>query len=164
MMRADVRPSRNHVLAVLARAAAWASVAAIIVVSVIPGGMRPHMMADKHHEHFVAYFLCAGWFCLRYPKLHQVVATGVMLAALSGLLEVVQSWIPGRTPSLADWVSSASGACCGLALAGVLWHLFATATTDVQHSRTITRRDRRTGEPGLPPQGAPGPCGDHAAE
>lgn len=151
-MRADAQSSSTQALALLVHALAWTSVGALIIVSVIPGEMRPHVMADKHYEHFAAYLLCAGWFGLRYRSFHQVVATGLMLATLSGFLEVIQAWVPGRTASLADWASSTSGAWCGLALAAIVRYLLAAATCWNRQKRCPDRLDqgqapRREGRP-----------------
>lgn len=102
--------------ATLVRAAAWLSLLGIIVLSVVPVGLRPHVMDDKHHEHFSAYFLCGCCLAVGYPKLRLVLASGLMLTVLPAILEIVQEWVPGRTPSMGDWLSSACGAWCGLAL------------------------------------------------
>ena len=98
----------------LFRAAAWLCVLGIMVVSLVPVALRPHIMADKHHEHFAAYLLCACCIALGYPRLRQVMASALILTALAAGLEFVQAWIPGRTPSVGDWASSAAGVCCGL--------------------------------------------------
>ena len=43
-----------------------------------------------------------------------MLASALIPTALSAGLEIVQAWIPGRTPSVGDWASSATGVCCGL--------------------------------------------------
>ena len=104
----------------LFRAATWLCLLGILVLSLVPVALRPHVMADKHHEHFVAYLLCACCIALGYPRLRQLMASALILTALAAALEIAQVWIPGRKPSVGDWASSAAGVCCGLALTGLV--------------------------------------------
>ena len=52
-----------------------------------------------------------------------MLASALIPTALSAGLEIVQAWIPGRTPSVGDWASSAAGVCCGL-LTGLAYLAF----------------------------------------
>jgi hypothetical protein len=66
----------------LFRAAALLCVLGIMVLSLVPVALRPHVMADKYHEHFAAYLLCACCIALGYPRLRQVMASALILTAL----------------------------------------------------------------------------------
>ncbi len=107
---------RRQVLLATIRVLAWFSLAAIVVLSVVPLGLRPHVMTDKHHEHFFAYLASGCCYALGYQRPPHMLATGVMLTVVSAVLEVIQHWIPGRTPGLGDWLASSLGAWCGIAL------------------------------------------------
>ncbi len=95
------------------RLAALLGVAAIVALSLVPGNWRPSIGLAKALEHFVAYFVVgavlrtafrAGW-----PHI-------CGLVAIAGMLEVAQDWIPGRNPSLIDFLGSSSGALLGFGL------------------------------------------------
>ncbi len=102
-------------LTMLARAAAWSAFAATIVLSVVPVGLRPHVMADKHYEHFTAYLIAAALFAMAYPRLREATSGALMLTICAGVLEIAQLWIAGRTSSLADFLFSTLGAWIGVA-------------------------------------------------
>jgi hypothetical protein len=98
----------------LSRMAAWLAVLAIIVLSVVPGSLRPHILGNGRAEHFVAYFITGGLFAIGYFRPMQQLASGVMLAICAGSLEFLQLWIPGRTANARDFAASTIGAWVGL--------------------------------------------------
>ncbi|WP_370644831.1 VanZ family protein [Microvirga sp. ACRRW] len=69
-------------------------------------------------EHALAYFGTATLFMLGYDKKGWETAVG--LIAYSGLLEVLQLLVPGRTANFADMLASGSGALFGVTLWAVL--------------------------------------------
>jgi VanZ family protein len=101
-------------LVMLARMGAWLAVLFIIVLSVVPGEMRPHVLGTDCAEHFVAYFIAGSLFAFGYPNAKQLLSSGVLLAICAGSLEFVQLWIPGRNSSVGDFVASTLGAWIGL--------------------------------------------------
>ena len=103
----------------LVRILAWLCVLAIIMLSLVPGSLRPHTMASGRFEHFLAY-ACAGLlFGLAYHSLRERVTMWVGLAAVSGILEILQRLIPGRSPSILDALASTSGLTLGLLFGAV---------------------------------------------
>jgi VanZ family protein len=100
----------------LIRVAAWLAVVAIVVLSVVPGQVRPDVLGEKHIEHLVAYFGTAMLLAAGYSRRYQLVLICVVLSACSGLLEVVQLWIPGRSSSVIDFAVSSLGAWTGVAM------------------------------------------------
>lgn len=98
----------------LARMAGWLAVLAIVVLSVVPGSMRPHLFGHDSAEHFVAYFIAGGLFASGYLRPMQFLLSGVLLAVCAGSLEFVQLWIPARTASAGEFATSAIGAWVGL--------------------------------------------------
>jgi VanZ family protein len=104
----------------LVRAVAWLAVVTIILLSVVPGDIRPNMMASQDYEHFVAYLITGCLFAAGYSSSMQVITSGIMLSMLAGILEIAQLWIPGRSSKASDAVVSMLGAWVGL---GVTWVL-----------------------------------------
>lgn len=101
-------------LEMLARIAAWLAVLTTIVLSVVPGSMRPHVLGNDYAEHFVAYFVAGSLFAIAYQRAQQLLSSGVLLAICACSLEFVQLWIPGRTASIRDFEVSTIGAWIGL--------------------------------------------------
>jgi len=96
----------------LTRMGAWLAVLTIIVLSVVPGHMRPDILGNDYAEHFAAYFIAGGLFAIGYQL--SMLSSGVLLAISAGSLEFVQWWIPGRITSTCDFAAGAIGAWIGL--------------------------------------------------
>jgi VanZ family protein len=94
----------------LTRIGAGLAVLTIIVLSVVPGNMRPDVLENDFYEHFAAYFITASLLAVGYPRPMQLLSSGVLLAICAGSLEFVQLWIPGRTASVRDFAAGAAGA------------------------------------------------------
>jgi hypothetical protein len=71
------------------RIATWCALLMIIFLSVVPEDLRPHVLADKHIEHFAAYFT-TGW--------HFYLGVSAAAAAIPGLrpAECVRGRTGGR--------------------------------------------------------------------
>jgi VanZ family protein len=98
------------------RLAGWFVVLAIVVISVVPGRLRPDLLGEKHVEHLAAYLGAAMLLAAGYPRRSQLLLIGVLLSACSAALEIAQLWIPGRTASTADFAASSLGAWVGVAM------------------------------------------------
>jgi VanZ family protein len=103
----------------VARVLAFACIAAIAVLSLLPGAERPHTGAPGRAEHFIAYGATGFLLALGYLGRRQRRVAWIGLAAASGVFEILQNFIPGRSPSLFDALTSAGGLTCGMA-AGVI--------------------------------------------
>lgn len=101
-------------LVMLTRMGAWLAVITVIVLSVMPGKMRPHILGNDYYEHFAAYFIIGGLLAIGYLRPMQLLSSGVLLAICAGSLEFVQLWIPGRTASAGGFATSTIGAWIGL--------------------------------------------------
>ena len=95
------------------RIATWCALLMIIFLSVVPGNLRPHVIADKHIEHFAAYFIAGFLSTLAYPRPRQLFLSCLLLSGCAAMLELVQLEIPGRTSSITDFTVSTCGACLG---------------------------------------------------
>jgi hypothetical protein len=116
------RARRTHraSLARMARLLAWACVAAIAVLSLVPGDERPHSGMSGQVEHFIAYCGTGVFLAWAYPGAHQRLVAWLVLGAASGVFEILQNFVPGRSPSLFDAVASASGLTLGMALGAAM--------------------------------------------
>jgi VanZ family protein len=90
------------------------AVLTVIVLSVVPGRMRPHVLGNDDYEHFAAYFITGSLLAIGYLRPTQLLSSGVVLAICAASLEFVQLWIPGRTASAGGFATSAIGAWIGL--------------------------------------------------
>ncbi len=102
----------------------WAAVVLIAVLSLLPGELRPHIMGGGHSEHFTAYFLTASVLALTYRGWSKAILIAFFLSAYSGVLEILQLWIPGRTSQISDFLVSANGAWAASVLVAILLPLF----------------------------------------
>ncbi|MFC7419152.1 VanZ family protein [Iodobacter arcticus] len=95
---------------------AWAYVAFIWVMSLVPLSMPPGTNSDKI-GHFLSYGLLALWFALvRQKKLSQI----WLLASLMGVaIEFAQALTPYRSFDTLDMLANACGALIGIALAAI---------------------------------------------
>jgi hypothetical protein len=104
----------------LARAAFWLCVAIIIYLSLVPGSMRPHTMVSGHTEHFIAYAGTGFVFAIG-SRLRERIVVALCLALLSGVVELTQLDIPGRTGEFAGFFYSTLGAWTGLLAGAAAW-------------------------------------------
>jgi VanZ family protein len=94
----------------------WCAVALIAVLSLVPGQARPHLFAIGQYEHFTAYMVASMMFVLGYRRAGKAILVGLLLSGFSGILEILQLWIPGRHAQLIDFEVSSLGACLGVLL------------------------------------------------
>ena len=104
----------------LARLIAFASIAAIAGLSLAPGELRPHTELPGRAEHFIAHAGAGFFLALGYFGWRQRLVAWSLLALASGMFEMLQNFIPGRSPSLLDAVASSGGLSLGIILGVVL--------------------------------------------
>ena len=88
----------------------------VLVLSLVPGRFRPHVLPSNHEEHFIAYVVVGLFLGVSYPALRQRLILGIMLAIGAASLETAQLFIVGRTSSVEDFMASILGAWIGLLL------------------------------------------------
>jgi hypothetical protein len=106
--------------ATIARLVAWACIVAITALSLVPGGLRPHTFLPGWSEHFIAYSGTGFFLALGYLGLRQRLFAWIGLAVASGVFEILQDFVPGRSPSPFDALASMGGLTLGVALGAVL--------------------------------------------
>jgi VanZ family protein len=95
-----------------ARIIAWSLATAIVVLSVVPSGLRPETGAPHRLEHFVIYSATGLAFGLGYRGKLSLLAP--LLVVFSGLVEIIQLLVPGRHARLSDFVIDVAAVCLGL--------------------------------------------------
>ena len=86
----------------------------IVTLSLIPATARPHTGAGGEYEHGIAYALVGFAFGWGYRLLRPRLFFGVALMATAATLEVLQNFVPGRSPEVAGFLTSSFGAWMGL--------------------------------------------------
>ncbi len=99
------------------RVATWLCVALLVVLSLVPGQDRPHTGLTGHGEHFMAY---AGTGMMAMLSYRRLLWTIVGLSLLSSVLEILQNFVPGRSPAVLDAIFSSAGGAIGTGMALLL--------------------------------------------
>lgn len=98
------------------RAIGLISVLSVVLLSLVPGRFRPHVLPSNHEEHFIAYAVVGFLLGTSYPAPRQRLILAVLLAIGAASLETAQIFIVGRTASIEDLLASILGAWTGLIL------------------------------------------------
>lgn len=106
------------------RALAWLCMLTIAALSLLPGDERPHTGLSGRFEHAMAYAGTGFIFWFGYPEPRHRALFWIGLAIASGVFEILQNFIPGRSPSILDALASTLGLTFGfLAAALSQWGL-----------------------------------------
>ena len=120
------------VLQRLARWAGWLLVLAIVVLSAVPGNVRPHTGLPGVLEHFAVYLGVSGLLAVGYERRVAASVVALVLCLMAVNLELVQIFVPHRFASPLDAAAGASGAVIGAVLAHyflLIWRrLFGSAS------------------------------------
>lgn len=98
-------------------AAAWALAGVIVVATLAPQSLRPHL-ADPQVERFAAYFLVGLLFSIAYPGRLRLIALGVVAGAVG--LELLQVLAPGRDAGATDALAKCLGGLIAVSLVAIL--------------------------------------------
>jgi hypothetical protein len=121
------------------RCAAWLCVGLIAYLSLTPIQVRTPAPAGV--EHAIAYAGAAGLMALAYPSRSVWLIVG-LLAAYSGLMELLQNLSPGRHPGFNGALWSSAGAVVGGCGTEIVFMVLRQARPFVDR----TRRSSRHGE------------------
>ena len=99
----------------------------IVLVSIIPGSLRPHTGMSGYAEHFAAYAIVAtclalGW---RSPLLQAAIV--ISSFTIGNILEAAQLLIPDRSADTTSALFSGAGGLCGVVLAFLLVSVWRSA-------------------------------------
>jgi VanZ family protein len=95
-----------------ARIAAWSLAIAIVVLSVVPPGLRPETDVPHDLEHFLIFWATGLAFGVGYDCGYSLLA--MLLVLFSGAVEITQLFVPGRHARVSDFIVDALAMCCGL--------------------------------------------------
>ena len=101
---------------IVAVAAGWARVAAIIWLSVTPAPIQTGIEQGDKLEHLAAYGTLMFWFCVLYRLLRVRAFYAAGFIAMGIALEFVQRWLGYRSFEVADMVANALGVLAGWGL------------------------------------------------
>ena len=87
---------------VMARVLAWAGIAIIFILSVVPAADRPITGAGQRFEHFAAFALVAGFFAIGYPL--TLIRLLILAFFYCGGIELLQLPLPTRHARVSDFV------------------------------------------------------------
>jgi hypothetical protein len=113
MVRLQGAENQSHFMR-LFRTIGLACIAAIIVLSLLPGDERPHTGLAGQFEHALAYFGTALFLTMGFRTTRNRVATISLLVGLAAVMELIQRMVPGRHSQFIDWFASSSGAGVGV--------------------------------------------------
>lgn len=97
---------------------AWIVLAALVVATLGPVGVRPSLGLPLKVERFLGFAVVAALFTWAYPR--RWIAIIVLATALAVGLEVLQIVIPTRDASPIDAVVKIFGAICGAVVTHLL--------------------------------------------
>jgi VanZ family protein len=105
-------------MTLLLRLVAWGLAAAVTFATLGPARLRPHADLGQNGEHALAFVLVGLAFGLAYRR--NRLLTALVAIAMTGVIELLQFWAPGRHARLSDFVVDAAAACAGLAIAAAM--------------------------------------------
>jgi VanZ family protein len=99
---------------------AWLLAAAVSFATLGPPQFRPHSDLGQDGEHALAFVLVGVAFGFAYARNRRFVS--LVSVIMTGVLEILQLWAPGRHARFEDFVVDALAVCAGLAFtAGLDW-------------------------------------------
>ena len=105
-------------MTIFLRVIAWGLAAAVTFATLGPPRFRPHADLGQSGEHAFAFVLVGLAFGLAYRRNRPL--TALAAVAVTGVIEILQFWAPGRHARLLDFIVDALAACAGLAIAAAL--------------------------------------------
>lgn len=103
------------------RAVAAAFVAAVTVGSLLPEEVAGRLVTGSRGLHFAAYLIMAAIVCWSGPRTGAWVALGLGgCVAWGAILELMQSYVPGRAADWADVAENAAGAVGGAVIVAAI--------------------------------------------
>ena len=105
-------------MTIFLRLFAWLLAAAVTFSTLGPARHRPHIAITHDGEHVLAFVLVGVAFALAYPRQRMLVAG--LSVVLTGVLELLQLFVPGRHARLEDFVVDALATLVGIAIVAVI--------------------------------------------
>src|ERR1700727_3087216 len=103
---------------ILIRLLAYGFAAAVSFATLGPPGLRPHSNLGQDGEHALAFVLIGLAFALGYPR-HRLLAAGLTVV-FTGVLELLQLFVPGRHARLEDFLVDALATLAGFVIVSII--------------------------------------------
>jgi VanZ family protein len=97
------------------RFVAWTLAAVIVILSIVPPGLRPETPLPHDLEHAGIFLITGLAFGLAYDCSKVLLAS--YMIAFSAAVELVQLFVPGRHARVSDFVVDSAAICSGLIMA-----------------------------------------------
>jgi hypothetical protein len=132
--------------------AAWMILAFIAYATISPIQDRPTLPTSSNFEHFAAFAVLGGLFCLAYPR--QIILVCLIVIGSAILLELIQLLTHDRHGRIQDAIEKMAGGAFGI-LGGRVFLYFAKASRWLQNFnvpldtpyRQSTRSNRASARP-----------------
>src|SRR5262245_57346282 len=111
------RASRQ-VMTIFLRLIAWTLAVAVTFATLGPPQFRPHADLGQNSEHALAFILVGLAFGVAYR--HNRFFNALVVVIMTGAIEILQFWAPGRHARMSDFIVDALAACGGLVMAAAL--------------------------------------------
>jgi VanZ family protein len=116
-----------------ARAAAWILAIAILVLSLVPSGLRPDTDLPHYPEHFLIFFMTGCAFGLGYSRTLGRLA--MLLVLFAGLVEIAQLFESSRHARVSDFLIDTFALWVGLIGAALSTQFWARFRNSVARSK-----------------------------
>ena len=103
---------------ILVRLVAYALAAAVSFATLGPPSLRPHSDLGQNGEHALAFVLIGIAFALGYPRQRLLVAS--LTAVMTGVLELLQLFVPGRHARVEDFLVDALATLVGFVIVSII--------------------------------------------
>jgi VanZ family protein len=100
------------------RIVGWFLALGIVVLSLVPPGLRPETGMPHDLEHFIIFFATGFSFGFGYGRRPFVAM--VALVVFAGAVELAQLLVSGRHARFSDFIVDALALCIGVAMASLL--------------------------------------------
>jgi len=104
----------------ITRITAWLLIAAIVVLSLVPSGLRPASDLPHGLEHFAIFAATGLAFGFGYRPRY---SAAIALIIFAGATEVAQLVVPGRHARVSDFIVDALAVCIGWATSSALMRM-----------------------------------------
>jgi len=109
----------------ISRVVAWVLLSVIVVLTVVPPGLRPSTFVPHKIEHAAIFLMVGTSFGMAYLGRERILSVGAILFCVA--IELAQLYIPGRHARVSDFVVDATSAVVGVFVGGILvrtWFAF----------------------------------------
>jgi VanZ family protein len=96
----------------ISRAVAWFILSAIVVLTVVPPGLRPSTFVPHKIEHAAIFLMAGTSFGMAYLGRERFLSVGAIVFCAA--LELAQLYVPGRHARLSDFIVDATAAVFGV--------------------------------------------------